>query len=226
VLQELPALELELRRVLALAPCREPIVVLLLKDEQQHRGYLQERFPGVPYRRALFVKQDNRATVFAYRHKEMAIDLRHECTHALLHADLPMLPLWLDEGLAEYFEAPAAERAFENPHARSLRWNMQLGVVRGLESLEKKNELEQLTRRDYQFAWAWTHFLLHGPESATQQLWAYLSAIRRGEPPGDMSARIEAVLPGSKRQLVRHFRSWAKLRVAAASSAEEVKRGG
>ena len=215
ILDELPELERELRRVLALSPCKEPISILLLKDEKEHRDYLNQRFPGVPYRRALFVKQDGRATVFAYRHREIAVDLRHESTHALLHADLAMLPLWLDEGLAEYFEAPADQRAFGNPHARALRWNMQLGVVRGLEALEGKTELEELTRRDYQFAWAWTHFLLHGPREATEQLWDYLSSVRRGEPPGEMSARIEAALPGANRQLVRHFRAWAKLRVAA-----------
>ena len=31
-------------------------------------------------------------------------DLRHEATHALLHVAVGDLPLWLDEGLAEYFE--------------------------------------------------------------------------------------------------------------------------
>jgi hypothetical protein len=42
--------------------------------------------------------------VFAYRGEDFETDLRHECTHALLNAALPVVPLWLDEGLAEYFE--------------------------------------------------------------------------------------------------------------------------
>ncbi|MEM6799526.1 MAG: hypothetical protein AAF589_08430 [Planctomycetota bacterium] len=216
LLDELPALERELRRVLALSPCREPIEVLIYGSEQEHRDELQRRFPGVPYRRALYVKQSGHATVFAYRHEELAIDVRHECTHALLHADLPMLPLWLDEGLAEYFEMPAADRAFRNPHGDALRWNMRLGLVRSVAALESRHELADLSGRDYQFAWAWTHFLLHGPKPATEQLWAYLSAIRRGEPPGLLSARLEKSLPGTDRQLVSHFRNWDRLRTRIA----------
>lgn len=212
VLSELPALELELRRVLALRPCKQPIDVLLLANEKQHRQYLAERFPGTPYRRALFVKHHGRSTVFAYRHEELAIDLRHECTHALLHADLPMIPLWLDEGLAEYFEMPANKRAFDNPHAGALKLRMQLGLVRGLTTLETRAELSDLSLKDYQYAWAWTHLLLHGPRAATEQLWEYLAAIRRREPPGVMSERLELALSGANAGLVRHFRSWHSLK--------------
>ncbi|MEM6328920.1 MAG: hypothetical protein AAF790_01595 [Planctomycetota bacterium] len=218
LLNELPRLEGELRRVLALRPCRQTIAVLILSSEAEHRALLGQRFPGVPYRRALFVKQGGRSTVFVYRHAELAVDLRHECTHALLHADLPMLPLWLDEGLAEYFEAPAGQRAFGNPHGEALRWNMRLGLVRGVAKLEERRELADLTARDYRFAWAWTHFLLHGPRPATEALWAYLAAIRRGEPPGDLSARLEQALPGANKRLVQHFRAWSSLRTAGAAA--------
>ncbi len=214
LLEELPKLERELRRVLGLSPCRQPIEVLVLASEEQHRALLKQRFPGVPYRRALFVKQAGHSTVFAYQHAELAIDLRHECTHALLHADLPMLPLWLDEGLAEYFEMAAPERPFGNPHGESLRWNMRLGLVRSVKELETRRELPDLSGRDYQFAWAWTHFLLHGPQEATEQLWAFLGSIRRREPPGRLSERLEQALPGLNRRLVAHFRAWSRLRVA------------
>lgn len=215
LLGELPELERELRRVLALAPCREPLGVLLFADETEYRAALSARFPEVPYRRALYVQQGSAATVFAYRHRELGVDLRHECTHALLHADLPMLPLWLDEGLAEYFEMPASERAFGNPHQEALRLNMRIGLVRKLTALESRYELADMSGRDYQFAWAWTHFLLHGPQPATEQLWKYLGAIRRGEPPGKMSERLESALPRVDRMLVTHFRTWSRLRVAS-----------
>ena len=47
--------------------------------------------------------------VFAYKSKALPVDVRHEGTHGLLHAALPMVPLWLDEGLAEYFEVPGRQ---------------------------------------------------------------------------------------------------------------------
>ncbi|TWT35411.1 hypothetical protein KOR34_03020 [Posidoniimonas corsicana] len=211
LLNELPALELELRRVLALKPCSEPIDIELLSDKRQHRDYLRRRFPGTPYRRALFVRQSGRSTVFAYRDEELAVDLRHECTHALLHADLAMVPLWLDEGLAEYFEMPKDQRAFGNPHEKLLHWDLRFGLVERLDRLEEKRDLSEMTSGDYRSAWAWTHFLLHGPPAAAQQLWSFLNAIRRGEPPGRMSERLESALPGVDGKLARHFQQWARL---------------
>lgn len=211
LLNELPQLELELRRVLALGPCGEPVNIELLKDRRQHRQYLAERFPDVPYRRALFVRQDTRSTVFAYQDEELGTDLRHECTHALLHADLAMVPLWLDEGLAEYFEMAQSKRAFDNPHAKPLTWDLRFGLVKSLTTLEAKRELKTMRSSDYRSAWAWTHFILHGPQQAAQQLWGFLGDIRRGEPPGLLSERLEGALPGVEDMLARHFHQWARL---------------
>lgn len=211
LLRELIELEKELRRVLALRPCTEVLTVNLLASENAYRSMLAAKFPAVPFRRALYVQRGGSAQVYAFRHNELAVDLRHECTHALLHADLAMLPLWLDEGLAEYFEMPAADRAFGNPHADSLKMRMRLRMLRGLESLEREHDLAGMTARDYQYAWLWTHFLLHGPQPVTEQLWAYLGSIRRGEPPGSLSARLAAVLPDANASVVRHYWSWAKL---------------
>ncbi|MEN1679638.1 MAG: hypothetical protein AAGJ46_08590 [Planctomycetota bacterium] len=217
LLKELIDLEQELRRVLALRPCTDVLTVNLYAAESGYRAMLAEQFPGVPFRRALYVQRGGSAQVYAYRHEELAVDLRHECTHALLHADLAMLPLWLDEGLAEYFEMPAASRAFGNPHAESLKMRMRLRMVRSLDSLEKEHELAGMTARDYQYAWLWTHFLLHGPKPATEQLWAFLSSVRRGEPPGDLSDRLAGVFASPSASVVRHYWGWQKL--AAASSA-------
>lgn len=215
-LAELPKLERELQRVLALRPCRSPISVYLFKDEASHKQYLVRRFPTVPYRRALFVKHAGQPMVFAYRQEELAVDLRHECTHALLHTDLAMLPLWLDEGLAEYFEMPADDRAFNHPHGLALRWNLRLGLVASVRALESKQDLADLTIGDYRASWAWVHYMLHGPREASEQLWSYLATIRKGEPPGPLSARLEASDRHLSRSFSNHFRQWQKLRVAAA----------
>jgi hypothetical protein len=219
LIEELPLLELELRRVLALRPCSEPIGIELFRDKQQHREYLRQRFPATPWRRALFVKQDGRSTVFAFQDEQMGIDLRHECTHALLHADLAMVPLWLDEGLAEYFEMPPDQRAFGNPHGRALMWDLRFGLLEDIATLEAKRDLKDMTSSDYRSAWAWTHFLLHGPQQAAEQLWSFLGDIRRGEPPGQLSARLAGALPGAEKMLARHFRQWSRLATEQTHSA-------
>src|SRR5690606_16724507 len=58
MLAELPALEAELRRVLNVGPCRQTVTLYLLSSRKAHQQLLKERFPDVPYRRALFVQQN------------------------------------------------------------------------------------------------------------------------------------------------------------------------
>ncbi len=207
----LPSLETELRRVLSLSPCREMIDVLIYETRSEHRQALVQQHPNAPYRRALYVKQGDRATVYAYKHSELAIDLRHECTHALLHADLPMVPLWLDEGLAEYFEPPQVERPKGDSHLNALRWDLRLGRLKTLSELESEFDLAKFHGDDYRFGWAWVHFMLHGPKEANLVLWQYLASIRRQEPPGKISTILAAKLPNLEKQFVAHFRNWPRV---------------
>ncbi len=207
---ELADLQRELSRTLAIGPPRAPIELFLFADQSAHREFVSERFPRVPYRQALFIKSEGIGRVFAFRHAEMATDVRHECTHALLHASHSMVPLWLDEGLAEYFELPAPQRAFDHPHLKSLRWNMRLGIFPALRSLEQKGELAEMGGVEYRFAWAWAHFMLHGPRAAHRELVSFLADIRRSVPPGRISDRLVRAIPDVERRLVAHFKYWRR----------------
>jgi len=206
--RELSALEQELQRRLAVSPSSQRVEVYLFDDQNEHRQLLERIYPRVPYRRALYVQRGGRGSVFAYRHRELAVDLRHECTHALLHAKLPMVPLWLDEGLAEYFEMPAQMRAFDHPHLSKLRWNIRLGMGRSIESLEACHDLSQMGGVEYRFAWAWVHFMLHGPLPAHRALVLYLSDIRNSNPPGQLSDRLHDAVPNLNEAMEQHFRRW------------------
>ena len=208
--QELSALELELQRTLAVPPAARRVDVYLLESKQAHQQLLSQLFPRVPYRRALYVQRAGQGSVYAYRHRDLAVDLRHECTHALLHTNLPMVPLWLDEGLAEYFEMPAEHRAFEHPHFKKLRWNLRFGMIPNIESLESTQNLDEMGGPEYRFAWAWAHFMLHGPLPVHRALVHYLADIRRGNPPGKLSERLHQSLPDLERQLVQHFKQWQR----------------
>jgi hypothetical protein len=207
-INELPDLQRELSRVLAIKPPRRPIDVFLMADQLEHRKFLHESYPKVPYRRALFVKNSGQCRVYAYRQTELAIDLRHECTHALLHSDLDLVPLWLDEGIAEYFEAAPADRAFEHPHFDTLKWNMRLGMVRSIAALEKNHDLSDMSGTDYRFSWAWTHFMLHGPQPAYDALLGFLGDVRRGAAPGHLSDRIASTVPNATERMIQHFKNW------------------
>lgn len=205
---ELGRLEHELQRTLGLPPAEQHVEVFLLATEQSHRALLTQLFPRVPYRRALYVQRDRRAAVYAFHHPELSIDLRHECTHALLHANLATVPLWLDEGLAEYFEMPESERAFGHPHVAALKWNLRLGMLRNVESLEAAQELSEMGGVEYRFSWAWVHFMLHGPVAAHRTLVQFVADIYRGAPPTQLSQRLRTALPDLDDRMIQHFKQW------------------
>jgi hypothetical protein len=207
---QLAQLQIELVERLRIRPAAEPVEVYLFRDERSYRRFLQRQYPSAPYRRALFVKANGPGCVMAYRSGQFEVDIRHECTHALLHASLPMVPLWLDEGLAEYFEVAPDERAFDNPHLGSLRWAIALGRCPRLENLEGKGDLSEMGRAEYRDAWAWVHFLLHGPEPAREELVRFLSDIQAHNPPGLLSRRLWQRMPQLSNDLVAHFRCWRR----------------
>lgn len=206
IVQQVRQLKSDIPQQLGLVASNEPVHVYLFHDRNTYEGYLKKYFPSVPFRQALFIKQHGAGMVFAFHNGDFITDLRHETTHAILHTLLPMVPLWLDEGLAEYFEVERDERAGKNPHLddvhRALRWRR----VPRIETLEQINDISRMDNRAYQEAWAWVHFLLHGPLELRHEFRSYLVDIQRQTPPGSLSDRLESrnrnVLTGFR----EHFR--------------------
>jgi hypothetical protein len=210
LLGELGQLQTDLVRSLAIPPAKEPIELYLFRDQQTYAQYLKRHLPNVPYRRALYVKGKGPGMVFAHQSKQFAVDLRHECTHALLHAVLPSVPLWLDEGLAAYFEPPAKQRAFDSEHLAGVRWNARLGITPRLADLEKKGDMADMTRDDYRAAWTWVHFMLHGSPAGHAELVRYLADLRAQKPPAALSTRLAERLSDPAALLAGHFREWKR----------------
>jgi hypothetical protein len=208
LLTSMPALEEELTRLLGLQPSQDLIHVFLFHNKSTYQGYVKQYFPEAPSRKALFIKDRGMGMVFAYEGDEFEVDLRHECTHALLNSALPVTPLWLDEGLAEYFEIDANQRADGNPHQKYVKWNAYLGQTPRLEELEQVREVSQMTRTRYRQAWAWVHFLLHGPPEAREELQRFLADLQALTPPGLLSRRLHHRLPDLDARFADHCRNW------------------
>jgi hypothetical protein len=188
-----------------------PVVdVLLFRDRASYRRYLLPRVPQGASRPALYVKSKTGARIYAHWRNGLAADLRHEGTHALLHAVLPAVPLWLDEGLAEYFEVPAGERAFGNPHLAEIQRAVKLGWKPNLAALQARKEMPEMSARDYRDAWAWVHYMLHGGEEPRAVLHQYLSDLQAGVPPGDLGKNLRSILPDLEDRVVRHFANWGR----------------
>ncbi len=210
MVRELGALQDDLARYLQTGPAREYVHLYLFRKKSTYNNYLKQYFPTAPSRRALFIKGRGPGMVFAYKNKELDVDLRHEATHALLHSSLPMVPLWLDEGLAEYFEAPPQSRAHDNPHLKSIRWSLRFNSPPSIDTLESFRDLSEMGRTEYRNAWAWVHFMLHGPSAGREELLRYLADIEAHAVPGSLSRRLRQRIPRLEKQFTAHFASWRK----------------
>ena len=205
---EIGQLRQDVESLLAIRASDEPIQVNLFRTSSTYRQHLAQRVPEAMSRPALYVKGADMARVYVYRRRGFATDVRHECTHAVLHNALPYVPLWLDEGFAEYFEIEPAGRASENPYLRSLRRSIMFRWQPNLARLESLTDLTQMGEAEYRESWAWVHFMLHGPAEVRQALSDYLYDIEQGIAEGRLSDRLRSVDPNIDRQLITHFRNW------------------
>lgn len=208
LLDDLAYLQSDLVRTLAVEPTHESIELYLFADQDAYARYLNARYPQVPYRRAMYIKDRGPGEMFAQIGPNFEIDLRHEATHALLHGSLPVVPLWLDEGLAKYFEMPRDKRADGNPAMTAVKESVRLGRLAKLPALEQKRDLREMGVAEYRDSWAWVHFLLNGPPAAREELINYLRDIRERRPAGRLSARLAERIPDLDGQVEAHFAAW------------------
>jgi hypothetical protein len=209
-LQTLPRHEADIAATLGLRLNHKPIVINVFQTQRSYQEFIARQVPEGRNRRALFVKAETHGSVYAYLHTDIMTDLRHETTHAILHSSLPFLPLWLDEGLAEYFEVARDQRASGNPHLRRTKLDARLVIAwrPSLVRLETVRDQSAMTSRNYRESWAWVHFLLHGPDESRTTLTHYLAGIEAYDPPGPLSTKLRKIWPKPERQLTSHLKSW------------------
>ena len=180
LLEELNAQRTDVSSRLALPVSDEPIHVFLFQTEERFQDFITRHYPQFPSRRAFFVETDTRLSVFAHWGDRVAEDLRHEVSHGYLHSMVPNLPLWLDEGLAEYFEIPRGHKGLNWPHVEKLvslheQGQWQPDLLR-LEAIESPSDM---TQADYAEAWAWVHMLLETEPARREMLHSHLDTLRR-----------------------------------------------
>lgn len=201
--------EADVLATLDLAATQAQIEIYILAGRKSYAEFVGRQAPEAINRRAAFAKnEDGIGRVFIYVHEDFEVDLRHELTHAVLHSALPFVPLWLDEGIAEYFEVLAEDRASRNPHQARLKWAMRLLWKPNLDRLEHKTALSEMSQEDYRESWAWVHFLLHGPDEVRRVLPDYLHSIQAGNPPGPLSKALDAKVSNAGRRMVGHLKAW------------------
>ena len=196
-------------------PASDALVqVFLFDDEGRYHAFLRAKDPKLPPRSAYFFAEPGRGLgggpelhVYTWTGPRLAVDLRHELTHALLHGTLKGVPLWLDEGLAGYFEQPPANAGVNVNHLEALRVpEAGKPAFRGdLARLEKLKAVEQMGRPEYQEAWAWVHFMLTGDSKGRAVLLTYLQSLRTTATPGLLLPKLEAAVGDASPLLDAHL---------------------
>jgi hypothetical protein len=143
--------------------------------------------------------------VLACRSDRLEADLRHEVTHALLHASGRRIPLWLDEGLAEYFETSAWAGSVNPAHVAALSVSVGQGWRPDLDRLSRLKDLWQVRPDDYRESWLWVHYLMHSSEEARQSL---IDGLSTGSPAQESWAeRVGGVVDRPVDAVVAHLES-------------------
>jgi len=179
LIEEVVAQRRDIADALALPLAAEPVNVYLFDTRQAYSSYMLLHYPDLPPRRAFFVEDDTTLSVFAFWGDRVAEDLRHEVTHGYLHATAPNLPLWLDEGLAEFYETGRGAAGLNQEHLTMLLERHKTGAWHpNLPRLETVTDPLRLTRLDYAEAWLWTHFLMDARTGRRDLLRTQLKRLR------------------------------------------------
>jgi hypothetical protein len=186
-------------------PTAEPIEVYILTDRRMFDHFLKFYYPELPPRRAFFLAKGSKRVVYTYASDRLEEDLRHEATHALLHTSVSDLPLWLDEGLAEYFEVPEDRAGINREHLDRLPDDLAGEWKPDLRHLEELKDVRKMTARDYRESWAWVHYLLNGTQSGKAALLAYLADLHASPGAEPLSKRLEKTETEPDIRLLAHL---------------------
>lgn len=209
--KELASLRDQVYKELKLPSTNRHVHVYLFKTRETYERYMKAHYPELPPRRAFFVAQpramgkEEDLLVFTSWSDRIQQDLRHELTHALLHSVLKDVPLWLDEGLAEYFELPPDQDGVNMAHLKQL--DRSVVFEPSMMRLEKLGEVRDMSPTEYREAWAWVHLMLRGNEKGKKVLLSYLQELRRNPKPGPLQPRLAKVIPEMNGELTQHIRA-------------------
>ena len=163
----------------------------------------------------------------------------HEYTHLLVANAARSVPVWLNEGLAEYYstyalEADGTQAHIGRPiahHVALLRKRFiplsQLIAVDAESALYNEGERRSIF---YAEAWALTHFLMIEMPDGPAAINAYASAVARGDTPDDAFRGAFGSAPADVERLLRRYIQQLKFRsivltMAERPSAEVPERG-
>ncbi|HVS34051.1 MAG TPA: DUF1570 domain-containing protein [Gemmataceae bacterium] len=209
--QELADMRDQIDKELQLPPSTTSVQVYLFEDRKSYEHFMQARYPDLPQRRAFFIAQPRTIggaddlEVYTFWGDRIQQDLRHELTHALLHSVIRDVPLWLDEGLAEYFELPPDWKGVNPAHVENMLHTGSFPYKADLPRLEGLTKVEQMTPAEYRESWAWVHLMLRDKPEAKAVLTSYLRQLHQTAAAGLLEPKLAGVYSSPDDAFDRHL---------------------
>ncbi len=137
----------------------------------------------------------------------------HEFVHYFVRSNFPDVPLWFNEGLAEYystFEADDSSVRVGKPVARHLRWLRERGDFSLADVLNASTGGRAGHGADevgalYAVSWLLVHHLLSGGPDRLDQTASYLAKVGAGDDPEDAFEEAFDVRLGTLEQRLRDY---------------------
>jgi tetratricopeptide (TPR) repeat protein len=147
----------------------------------------------------------------------------HEYVHFLVQSNFPSVPMWFNEGLAEYYSTflTEGETAYlGQPVERHMRWlrsNAELGVADVLQATRQSisDHDAQGAGRFYAVSWLLVHYLLSGESDRSAELASYFSSLAQGEEVRGAFIDAFGMRPAELEEALRAYLAESSLRVAA-----------
>jgi len=191
--RELETLAQKLWSELMIPDKRTPVRVYLFSTQDAFSAYVRQHIPSLKQadtnRTAMFLLRNEKPYIFAVATSKLTLNLRHEFVHVLLNTAHNDVPIWLDEGLAEYYEVRDGEQQeFRKLLLRQNRLFWKPKISR----LERLKTMSQLGVVEYAEGWSWVHLLMRGSKTHRQIIPKYLADLRKDVSTSQISARIAA----------------------------------
>ena len=197
-----------------------PTYIFVFRDAASFQPY-DRTYNGRPLDSGgyfLFRQFANYVAINANQHGDERAIIYHEYIHYVMHNNYADLPVWLHEGLAEYYSTflvARNEARIGLPIPEHVLWLRQHSLI-PLATLfavdERSPEYNESSRRGafYAESWALVHYLISGSPERRRQASEYLRLAQAGTPPDQLLAKTFGSDPAL---LERELRTYVQKRL-------------
>lgn len=201
-----------------------PTYIFVFKDAESFKPY-QRTYEGQPLQSGgyfLARQLANYVAVYIYaisddQHTEERLTIYHEYLHYVLRNNYASLPLWFQEGIAEYystFEVGKDEALIGLPIPEHILWLRKNGLMPLADLFavdEHSRDYNEAQRRSgfYAQSWALVHYLISGSAERRLQAVESLQLAQKGVPPDEIFKRaFGADSAALERELGKYIKSY------------------